>query len=741
MRGHRHKASDGISNPTHDHNQQEKACRQRLKRRPESLEDWIESATLLSESAAHGELLKCIEDGLLANGPHPELMLLQASALVGLERWEEARETLESARELAPGSSRVLKALAGLLLLQGDNNAAIDTYSQALERDPDSPLILLDRGLAHARSNRFQEARQDLDRAISLASDDEEVIGTFLRAVIPPEDPVWEAIKGKPLKLSSASNALLGCMIVAKTYCLQDGLTCEEKITLYQQALQLEPSLHTANLNLARELRNAWQHTAAIAIAEKLLQQNANNIPARYLLSGCLSDLGQPEAAVAQMEIALSQNCPAELQLILLQSLLFLQQTLPENYAPPAYDLIRIFSDQLITRAGFRRDSLPPRAFRQRPQGAALRVGFVSGDLHEHPVGLMLSCLLDVLDPQRITPLLYSNRHRPDWLQRKLRLLSEACGGGMQSLVNLNDQQAASLIINDGIDILIDLAGHTDRNRLGLFIRRPSPVQISWLGYFATTGLPSVDYIILDRWHHDANSGQVFSERILHLDPNRFCFAPIPQTPPVFPLPMQHRGQVSFGSFNNSFKLNHDTLHTWRRILCALPQSRLILKYGTLQDPAYGARIHGFFAEAGIDAERIELRGISRHHTMLAQYGDLDIALDPFPYCGGYTSLEALWMGVPVITLPGRRVVSRQTLSFLACIDALELVARDQDHYVQLAVELASDPQRLQAYREQLRPRMAASPLCQPKPFADQFTTLLEQAYATIQAEHSAAQA
>jgi predicted O-linked N-acetylglucosamine transferase (SPINDLY family) len=216
-----------------------------------------------------------------------------------------------------------------------------------------------------------------------------------------------------------------------------------------------------------------------------------------------------------------------------------------------------------------------------------------------------------------------------------------------------------------------------------------------------------------------------FTERIIRLPHNRFCYVAPPFAPPVQPPPTAHRGYITFGSFNNTAKLNESVIDVWARILCNVPDSRLVLKWRTFADPTYSARIRDLFQQRGVDSARLDLRPMSVHRELLEQYADIDIALDPFPFSGGHTSCEALWMGVPIVTFPQERVVSRQTFSFLANIDLTDLAARDADDYVRIAVALANDQPRLARLRETLRPRLAASALCNPV----DFTRSLEDAY------------
>jgi predicted O-linked N-acetylglucosamine transferase (SPINDLY family) len=255
---------------------------------------------------------------------------------------------------------------------------------------------------------------------------------------------------------------------------------------------------------------------------------------------------------------------------------------------------------------------------------------------------------------------------------------------------------------------------------------RPAPVQATWIGYFNTTGMSSMDYFITDPHTSPATGGQLFSEHALHLPHTRFCFAVPPYAGDVEPPPMLKNGFVTFGSFNRLPKLSSHVLDTWAQILLGVPASRLILKAAALADDSVCQEIMERFAERGVNAGRLDLRGSSVHIEMLEEYGHMDIALDPFPFNGGMTTLEALWMGVPVVTFAGDTVVSRQTYSALANIGLVdELTFPNIEAYIAGAVALANRPTRLAELRSELRPRMAVSPLCQP----EQFTRDLEALY------------
>lgn len=272
----------------------------------------------------------------------------------------------------------------------------------------------------------------------------------------------------------------------------------------------------------------------------------------------------------------------------------------------------------------------------------------------------------------------------------------------------------------------MDLSGHTAYNRLPVFALRPAPVQATWIGYFHSTGLESIDYFITDPYTSPPDCGQLFSETPVHLPHTRFCYSPPDYAPEVTPLPALERGGVTFGSFNRVEKLVDPVIAAWARTVDGTRGSRLVIKAGNLDKDGIRGHLRQRFAVHGLTGDRLELRGASAHPGMLAEYGEIDIALDPFPFNGGMTTLEALWMGVPVLTLAGGiGVVARQTVSALSNLQLDDLAFPDVDAYVQGAISLAEDLDRLADLRRNLRPRMARSPLCQP----EQFTRDLEALY------------
>lgn len=351
-----------------------------------------------------------------------------------------------------------------------------------------------------------------------------------------------------------------------------------------------------------------------------------------------------------------------------------------------------------------------------------LRVGYVSADICQHTVGFLIKDVITRHNPDRVMPFVYSAGAVEDWITRKIARATQ-----FRNVHALDEQALADLIRQDQIDVLVDLSGHTAGSRLSVFALRPAPVQISWLGYFATTGLRSIDAVLLDRWHHTPEIDASFCERIIDL-PSRFCYQPAPFAPEVSPPPVLERGHITFGSFNNTAKLNPEVLKVWAQILNRCPDSRLILKWRTLENPELQQKIRTQFAEAGVDPDRIELRGQSFHADLLREYADIDIALDPFPFCGGLTTCEALWMGVPVVTLPQERAVSRQSTAILNLIGHPEWVAATPDDYIDIAAELSRNTTHLSDIRQKLRGEMMATPLMN----VQGFITALENTLVSI---------
>jgi predicted O-linked N-acetylglucosamine transferase (SPINDLY family) len=333
----------------------------------------------------------------------------------------------------------------------------------------------------------------------------------------------------------------------------------------------------------------------------------------------------------------------------------------------------------------------------------------------------MLAPVLERHDPRRVETVCYYNYPRGDAMTERMRSAAHR----WRDVAGQDDAALAAAIRADGIDVLVDLAGHTKHTRLLVFARRPAPVQVSWLGYFNTTGLATMDYFVTDPESSPSGQERYFVERLVRLPATRFCYEPPGFLPEVGALPARRNGHVTFGCLNTLAKVNDRVLALWTRILAAVPGARLLLQAAAFNDPLVQRAFRARAATHGIPEDRLALRRFVPVAEAARTYHEIDIALDPFPFCGGMTTLDALWMGVPVVTLPQAMIAGRQSASMLANLGLPELIAADEPAYVAAAAGLARDLDRLAALRAGLRGRFRRSPLAD---YA-RFTRDLEDAF------------
>jgi predicted O-linked N-acetylglucosamine transferase (SPINDLY family) len=356
-----------------------------------------------------------------------------------------------------------------------------------------------------------------------------------------------------------------------------------------------------------------------------------------------------------------------------------------------------------------------------------LRVGLLSGGLRTHPVGWLTVAGLEALDRETFEIVCFSTGGRGDCtLARRFRALAAA----WHDVGSLDDAALAAFARAQRIDVLLELGGHGDSGRLAACAQRLAPVQIKWVGMQThSTGLAEMDWFLTDRWSTPDALAAHYVERPLTLPDGYVCYAPPAYAPDVAALPARALGHVTFGCFNNLAKLTPETMDAWAAILTALPAARLALKTHQLDDQRTRERLRAGFAFRGIAADRLDLRGASPHRRLLEEYADIDIALDPFPYSGGLTTCEALWMGVPVVTMPGALFCARHSASHLSNVGLADWIAPDREAYVARAIAASSDLASLAALRAGLRARMAASPLCDAPRFGRALGEALRHAW------------
>lgn len=357
--------------------------------------------------------------------------------------------------------------------------------------------------------------------------------------------------------------------------------------------------------------------------------------------------------------------------------------------------------------------------------GRRIRVGYVSPDFRTHSVASFMKGIVASHDRTAFEVICYSSTHNPDHLTRQF---AESANRFLD-IASMSDSEAASRIEADGIDILVDLAGHTSGNRLGVFERRPAPVQVTYLGYPATTGCSFIDYRLIDEITDPPGSEAYSTETLVRLPAPFLTYGSIYAFPEVLPPPVLENGFITFGSFNHSSKISGCSIGLWARLLNSVPGSRLVLKARGFSDETVCREFRERFAQSGLDASRLSFAGLLSDPTEhLASYGRIDIALDTFPYNGTTTTCESLWMGVPVVNLTGNLHAARVGKSILTTIGLAELACDSEAAFVWQGKALAENQDRLATLRGTLRQTVAKSPLCDPKGF----TANLESAYRSM---------
>ncbi len=350
-----------------------------------------------------------------------------------------------------------------------------------------------------------------------------------------------------------------------------------------------------------------------------------------------------------------------------------------------------------------------------------LRVGYLSPRFGDAPLAALLAPVLEAHDRARIEAIAYAAHPAAGPHAQRVR-------AAVERWVDLprGDDEAAAAIARDGVDVVVDLAGHAPGNRLPMLSRRPARVQATWLDWFDTTGSPAIDWLVADPVHAPAAEADRYTERLVLLPHARFVYR-APVAIALCEPPSARSGHVTFGSFNRHAKLTDDVVATWARVLRAVPDARLLLRASAYAAPSTVACVRARWARAGVPVERIDFAPFVALDALHAAYAQVDVALDPFPFCGGVTTCDALAHGVPVVTLAGDRMVARQGAALLAAAGRPEWIAADRDRYVELAVSLA-DPGRLRSLRPALAQAVARSPLTD----VAGFTRALERAYAAM---------
>ena len=489
----------------------------------------------------------------------------------------------------------------------------------------------------------------------------------------------------------------------------------DEAFKCYQNVLALKPN-HVETLNNMGGLCiQAGKYDEAEATLKKSMEIRPSIAAVNYL--GILfMNFGRLEEAVAQYKRGLEIS-PGHVSMHsnLLLAMVYAASVSPDELSQAARSFGKNIADPVIQKKEFLNHRNPDRK---------LRIGYVSPDFRRHAVNYFFEHLLNNHDRNNFEIYGYSCNAAEDDITQRLKGQFDH----WRNLAVKTDDEAAEMIRQDQIDILVDLAGHTGNNRLLVFARKPAPVQFSWLGWPTTTGMQAMDYRITDVHAEPEGVTEHLSVEKLYRLPESFCcFNPPESSPPVISHPpFEDNGHITFGCFNNFNKITDNVLAAWSQILVQVPNSRLLLEIVGLENPSYYANIQNRLKKSNVPLDRITLIP-RKKDTQFLLYNSIDIALDPFPCNGGTTSFDTLWMGVPFVTLEGNHFVSRMGVTILTNAGLPELIAKSTDEYIKIAVDLANDRERLKKLRHGLREKVSASPLMDQKRFVRNMETAYRQ--------------
>ncbi len=606
----------------------------------------------------------------------------------------EGEDFIRRALAARPGDAGAWNNLGTILSRLGRAEEAWRAYGEALRLEPENPRTLSNAGGALKSLGRLDRAAAHYQRALAIEPGSAEILSNYGNVLL-DLGRAAEAISAqrKALEHNPDYPQAWNNLGVA----LKRGGRYQDALRALIRAVELAPGYGDALNNLGEVLKERGQAAEALEFYRRAME----------------AEPGKPTFA-GNFLLTLNAAPGIEAELVAREHRLWGQR----------------FADHLIPVSAPAPSGRPDDA--NIDPERVLRVGYVSADFRRHSVACFIEPVLRHHDRGQVHVTCYFSGNRPDAVTERLKGMADE----WRDIGGMTDRAAAKMIGEDGIDILVDLAGHTDANRLLLFALKPARVLATWLGYPNTTGLKAMDYRLTDEWADPPGSGgDLYSEELIRLEGGFLCYSPPDDAPePAWTPPGEGGRPFTFGSCNNLAKVTPRVIETWAAILAARPDACLLLKAKALGDGGTKKRIAGMFEGHGIDGRRIRMRGWITDKSHLAVYDLIDVALDTFPYAGTTTTCEALWMGAPVVSLAGDRHAGRVGVSLVNQAGlrglAADLIAETKSGYAKRALALACDPARLAALRREIRTNMAASPLMDGAAFSRR----LEAAYRRMKA-------
>lgn len=634
-----------------------------------------------------------------------------------LSRLGEAEDYHRAALRAAPDSPRIHYNIALGFKARGDREAAERRYRTALVLRPAYADALANLGNELLWRGALSEATRLFMRTTGLdqpAAETQFNLGNLYRA----QEQLEAATNRYKASLVINPEFIEAGMSLA--YVLKERGFIKEAFTVSWRMMTLRPLDDYAHVGLADTLLDLGAITDSSNFYKKALILNPTHSDALNNLANTQKAQGFLDESVANLARALVARPSSALAH---SNLLFTQLYRPETTLGDVFEAAKGWNS-----AHGRPDSRWPAAPADRDREP--RIGFLSADFRTHVVANLVIPTIETLHRRGQSLTLYSSSETRDAMTERF---ASSCDQ-LREVAKLKDRELAELVREDGIDILIDLTGHTAGNRMPAMAQRMAPVQATWVGYPATTGIPATDYFLADHGQVPDAAIDRFCEKIIRFPHSYVCYEPIAGTPASKPSPFLRNGFITFGSFNENVKVTKGVLAAWGRILANVRGSRLLFKSVRFDDPGSRAVYIARMREVGLDVDRVDWVGRTTPLGHISAMADADIALDSFPYTGGATTLETLWMGVPVVTLPGETMPSRHACGYLRTLGMTDFIAATADDYVEIATSLAQDRARLKELRDGLRLRMTMSPLCD----RHRFTAAFEAAIGEMWRRHCA---
>lgn len=652
-----------------------------------------------------------IERALALQPDSPAMLVDLGNAHRARGEADEAVKRYRQALDLAPDDANVNRSWGYVQLERGNRADAIAHLEKALARDPGVLQDRLNLARALAEGNRHGEAvphlLEVLESAPGLALAHRLLAHSFRRCGQPERSVHYyeKAIALDPEDYVSRND--FGILL----HQLGNHSAAIENL---QAAIRLEPGFSGAHVNLGNVCKSQRKLVDACRHYQKAIGINPEDSSAHNNLGTVLKDLGRVAEGVQHYRLALQlRDGFIEAESSLLLSLQYLSDVSLDDL----HEAHAAWAKRWSGSAG------PPMGAPSNPPAPdrPLRIGYVSADFRTHPVGLFLAPVLAAHDSSNFHVTCYHDQFTGDQVTERLQSLAD----DWRQVAGAENRNLAQMIRDDGIDLLVDMAGHTANNRLQMFALRPAPVQATWIGYLHSTGLAQMDYLLADEVSVPPDTRQRFSEQVVRLPGSFLCYGLPPDTPAVGELPAKKNGYVTFACFNNLAKITDEVILLWADILKCVEDSRLVIRNQAFHDDGFRRDYTEKLAASGIPAARLKLENYAPRGEYFASYNAVDIMLDPYPFSGGTISCDALWMGVPVVTLAGDRMASRTSASVLRAVGLDEFVTDTGEAYVRRSAALAGDLVRLESLRAGMRARFAESTLGD----AGKFTRNLESAY------------